>query len=84
MMGSIPLGIQEGIVLLQRWSPSGLEPVRIVSGSPFQSPLLHGVGYIRGNIRVQRKPSWIVARRVFAVSLGRYFFITSVLKTSAP
>ena len=50
------LGIQEGIVLLRRGARHGLEPVRIVSGSPFQSPLLHGVGYIRGNIRVQRKP----------------------------
>ena len=30
------------------------------------------------------RPSWMVDRRVFAVSLGRYFFITSVLKTSAP
>ena len=49
------LGVQEGIVLLRRGARHGLEPVRIVSGSPFQSPLLHGMGHICGNVRVQRK-----------------------------
>ena len=42
-------------MLLRRGTRHGLEPVRVVSGSPFQSPLLHGVGYVRGNVRVQRQ-----------------------------
>ena len=47
-------GIEEAVVLLGGDAGKGLEPMRIVRGSLFNGPFLHGMGDDVGDLKVQR------------------------------